>query len=184
MLLKTVELTEGALVLFVGVHAPEWRREWGEPTVGALELGDEDLAEMKRQCAGCDALLAQAGETQGAQVEIAELQSRIAKLESDAALCGDYIEQLVAECATLTRERDVLQRQLQTQYVNLGAAAELMLDEKHAKCNELKAQLAELTEKVRSFRSWLAAYPAFDPAINPAGSLANVARLVVAALKE
>ena len=181
MLLKTVELTEGALVLFVGVHAPEWRREWGEPTVGALELGDEDLAEMKRQCAGCDALLAQSGET---YLREAELQSRIAKLESDAALCGDYIEQLVAECATLTRERDVLQRQLQTQYVNRGAVDGTgdarLLQQVAALTAKLDAALAACI----AFRSWLAAYPAFDPSINPAGSLANVARLVVAALKE
>ena len=126
--------------------------------------------------------------TEGAQMEIAELQSRIAKLESDAALCGDYIEQLVAECATLTRERDVLQRQLQTQYVNRGAVDGTgdarLLQQVAALTAKLDAALAVCI----AFRSWLAAYPVFDPyispSINPAGSLANVARLVVAALKE
>jgi len=123
MLLKTVELTEGALVLFVGVHAVEWKHEWGEPTVGAVELGDEDLAEMKRQCAGCDALL-----------------------------------------AALTAERDSWADEAR------DAKGEVI---------RVSAERNAARSACIAFRSWLAAYPAIDP-----GSLENVARLVVAALKE
>ena len=38
---KRVELVEGNPVLFVGVHALRWQREWGEPSVGFIEAGNE-----------------------------------------------------------------------------------------------------------------------------------------------
>ncbi len=38
---KTVELEEGNLVVFVGVHAVSWEKRWGEPSVGFTRWRDD-----------------------------------------------------------------------------------------------------------------------------------------------
>ena len=45
-LYKRVELKEGEYVQFLGVHALDWRWEWGEPTNAFVEA---DLTELKEK---------------------------------------------------------------------------------------------------------------------------------------
>ena len=42
-LYKRVELIEGTPIQFVGVHALEWRLEWGRPEIGFVEAEQEDI---------------------------------------------------------------------------------------------------------------------------------------------
>lgn len=42
---KIVELEEGVSVQYLGVYVLKWRREWGEPEVGFVEV-DDDLVEV------------------------------------------------------------------------------------------------------------------------------------------
>lgn len=42
MLYKQVELKEGVPVQYLGVYVLRWRPEWGEPTVGFVEV-EEDI---------------------------------------------------------------------------------------------------------------------------------------------
>ena len=45
---KMIDLTkegaEGQLVCYVGVYALLWRQEWGEPTVGFVQIDEEPTA--------------------------------------------------------------------------------------------------------------------------------------------
>lgn len=42
---KTVDLEEGNMLVFVGVHAVAWKQEWGEPKVGFTRWNDEEEQE-------------------------------------------------------------------------------------------------------------------------------------------
>ena len=92
------------------------------------------------------------------------------------------------ECAIriirqLTAERDAA-RADEADTLATKDAYHMVLSAANTQIGTLTARLDAARAACIAFRSWLAAYPAFDPSINPAGSLANVARLVVAALKE
>lgn len=57
MLYRQVELKEGELVQFVGVYVTRWQREWGEPTVGFVQVDEAEEAtqaaiasEANRKC--------------------------------------------------------------------------------------------------------------------------------------
>lgn len=44
-LYKQVELKDGVIVQYVGVYVLRWRQEWGEPTVGFVEVDDEETTQ-------------------------------------------------------------------------------------------------------------------------------------------
>jgi len=46
-LYKMVELKEGVLVQYVGVYVLRWQKEWGEPTVGFVEVDETKTDEEK-----------------------------------------------------------------------------------------------------------------------------------------
>lgn len=39
---KTVDLEEGNMLVFVGVHVVAWQQSWGQPTVGFSRWNDDD----------------------------------------------------------------------------------------------------------------------------------------------
>jgi hypothetical protein len=47
---KLIEpLEDGTPVVYVGVHAVKWRREWGIPSVGFIENDASELAQVKAE---------------------------------------------------------------------------------------------------------------------------------------
>lgn len=48
-LYKMVNLIEGELVQFVGVYVLKWRKEWGEPEVGFIEIDKDEEDEEENE---------------------------------------------------------------------------------------------------------------------------------------
>ena len=115
-----------------------------------------------------------------AEFIMAEVPGEPSKSEGAGECAIRIIRQLIAERdAARADEADTLATK---------DAYHMVLSAANTQIGTLTARLDAARAACIAFRSWIAAYPAFDPyispSINPAGSLANVARLVVAALKE
>ena len=39
---KMVDLKDGVIVQYVGVYVLKWKPEWGQPSVGFVEINEED----------------------------------------------------------------------------------------------------------------------------------------------
>jgi len=59
MLYKRVELKDGVEVQFVGVYVLKWKKEWGQPEVGFVEVEDtrQDDSPDANQWCDCEYIL-------------------------------------------------------------------------------------------------------------------------------
>ena len=124
-----------------------------------------NLKELVKQRAELQAKLAERDVRNNRQLE--ELFKALAVTNDD-----------LSKMQTLEKERDAA-RADEADTLATKDAYHMVLSAANTQIGTLTARLDAARAACIAFRSWLAAYPAIDP-----GSLENVARLVVAALKE